>query len=291
MSGPIRSVQTSFRRGGGAIVLALSVAACATVPDRTSDPEAYAEYQSRNDPIEPFNRGVYQVNRVLDVFFLKPAAGWYRLLTPPPVQTAISNFLRNLRSPVVLANDLLQGEFERAGNTSMRFAINSTIGVAGLSDPAANWFDIPRHDEDFGQTLAVWGVDEGPFLMLPVIGPSNPRDAAGLAVDNALLDPLGTFSLWLIDNETLTLLSRVRTGMTVIDARARNYEALEDIEKNTLDPYAALRSLYRQFRAKEISQGRAEGTPDLPGFEDDIPEIPDVPVMPDIPEADEPPGQ
>jgi phospholipid-binding lipoprotein MlaA len=289
-----------------ALLGVLALAACATAPD-PSDREAYAEYEARNDPLEPFNRGVYQVNRYLDALILKPAAGWYRLLTPPPVQTAIGNALDNLRSPAVFANDLMQGEWERAGDTGSRFLINSTLGVGGLGDPAADWFGIEEHGEDFGQTLAVWGVDEGPYLFLPLLGPSNPRDAAGRGVDGFLLDPIGVLS-W-SQGGIWTLVSRTKTGATAVDARAENFDALEDIEKNSLDPYASLRNLYRQFRRREIYHhgGGAGGSPDIPSY-DDIPDIPDIPApdgdlgsepgpaaavgvdLPDIPDAEPAPG-
>jgi len=261
----------------------LLVSACATVPD-PSDTIAYAEYQERNDPIEPFNRGVFEVNRGLDAMFFKPAAQFYRGLTPPFIQEAVTNFLSNLRTPIILANDLLQGEFERAGNTTVRFVINTTLGVAGLGDPATD-LGYKKHDEDFGQTLASWGVGEGPFLMLPVIGPSNPRDAVGLAVDNFLFDPLTIMSL--TEGGGWTVASRVRYAFTLIDARSRNYEALEDIERNSLDPYASLRSLYRQYREKEINQGGFSGDTEFPAF-DDIPDFEDGPDFEESPDAGEP---
>ena len=248
--------------------LLITAAGCASAPDPT-DAVAYADYQARNDPIEPFNRGVYRFNRAIDALFLKPAAGFYRALTPPPVRKAVTNVLANLKSPVVLANDLMQGEMTRAGETAARFVINSTIGVAGIADVANSEFGIPRHGEDFGQTLAVWGVPEGPFLMLPVVGPSNPRDAVGLAVDNLVLDPIA----WWVraKSDDRSIYSYTRFGLTAIDERANVYEALDDIEKNSLDPYAALRSLYRQYRSKEINQGRPTAPIDIPAF-DDIPD-------------------
>lgn len=264
------------REQSSALLLALAVAlltvtGCATRPP-ASDREAVAEYEARNDPLEPFNRRVYALNQALDALFLKPAAIFYRALTPPPVRTGVSNFLHNMKSPVILANDLMQAEFGRAGDTAARFAINSTIGIAGLADPAADHFGIKRHGEDFGQTLAVWGVGEGPFLMLPLLGPSNPRDAVGYAVDSFVLDP---FAWWVrIRNDDRALYSYLRTGMTAVDARSTNFEAIEDIERNSLDPYAALRSLYRQFRSKEIHQGQTPANFDVPDFED----IPDGPA-------------
>ena len=253
-----------------AVTLALLalVSGCATAPD-PSDREAYAEFQATNDPLEPLNRGVFEVNRGLDALILRPAAGFYRFLTPPPIQEAVSNFLRNLRSPIVLANDLMQGEWERAQTTVVRFAINTTAGIGGLGDPATGW-GWPGHSEDFGQTLATWGIPEGPFLMLPVIGPSNPRDAVGLAVDNLLLDPIAWYARY---HDEFAGYAYARTAATLIDFRAQNIEALDDLERNSLDFYAALRSLYRQVRASEIEQGQRS-------MEDVGPTLGDFPEFP-----------
>lgn len=239
-----------------AVLILLSASGCATPPPR-SDVEAYAEWEEINDPIEPFNRVVFGFNQVLDGLFLKPLAEFYKLLLPPPVQTGIHNVLVNLRAPVTLINDLLQGEGSRALNTAGRFAINTTLGVGGFVDWAKDW-GMPPHDEDFGQTLAVWGLGEGPYLVLPLLGPSNPRDALGIAVDSAVLDPFGILASYLIWNESelLRILSFTRAGLTAVDARARNYDALNDIEKNSLDFYATMRSLFRQYREAEIRNGR-----------------------------------
>jgi phospholipid-binding lipoprotein MlaA len=246
---------------------------CATPPD-PSDKEAYAEYEALNDPLEPLNRAVFQVNLAIDAMFLRPWADFYRLMLPPPFREGVHNILTNLRSPVILANDLLQGEFDRAGTTTGRFLINSTLGVGGLADWATD-FGLPYHNEDFGQTLAVWGSPEGPFLMLPLLGPSNPRDAAGLAVDSTILDPFGALNTFGASSEWMVTMSYVRWGMTAIDARAQNVDELDDLQKSSLDYYAALRSLYRQFRNAEIYQGHPPPSSEGPSFEA-FPEIPDA---------------
>lgn len=236
------------------LVAATLLAGCATPPPK-SDPEAYAEFKADNDPLEPLNRGIFAFNQVLDGLFLKPFAEFYKLLLPPPVQTGIHNVLNNLRAPVILVNNLLQGEGSEAANTAGRFVINTTLGVGGFGDVAAYW-GMPYRDEDFGQTLGVWGVGEGPFLMLPLIGPSNPRDATGLLVDSMLIDPLGIVGTYVFDApQTMQTISFIRLSLTAVDARARNYDALADLEKNSLDFYAALRSLYRQYRRGEIYNG------------------------------------
>ena len=239
---------------------------CATPPD-SSDRELYAEFRAINDPIEPLNRGVFEFNQALDAMFLRPLADFYRLLLPPLFQEAVHNFLANLRSPVVLANDLLQGEWERAGTTTSRFLVNSTVGVGGIGDPASD-FGLVYHNEDFGQTLAVWGLSEGPFLMLPLLGPSNPRDATGLVVDSAVLDPIGFLTTIGAGPQWLTTASYGRLGTTAIDARAQNVEELDDLQKSSLDFYATIRSLYRQFRISEIHQGHPPIGEPGPSLED-----------------------
>ncbi|MEK7246697.1 MAG: VacJ family lipoprotein, partial [Pseudomonadota bacterium] len=176
---PVRAVRLFAALALLAAVPPLS--GCATAPD-PSNADALAEYRQINDPIEPANRVIFAFNRAIDAAILKPLAKIYRDFTPKIFQDAVGNILANLRAPVVLANDVLQGEGKRAGNTLARFVVNSTVGLGGMID-AASEMGVPRHAEDFGQTLAVWGVPEGPYLMLPLFGPSNPRDLVGLAAD------------------------------------------------------------------------------------------------------------
>ena len=244
---------------------------CATAPD-PSDTESYAEFRAINDPLEPLNRGVFEFNRALDAMFLRPFADFYRLLLPPPFQEGVHNVLANLRSPVILVNDLLQGEWQRAGTTAQRLVVNTTMGVGGIGDPASD-FGLPAHSEDFGQTLAVWGLPEGPFLMLPVIGPSSPRDATGLAIDSLIIDPLGLMNTLGAQDEWLPAFMLTRFALTAVDARAQNAEEIDDLEKSSLDFYAALRSLYRQFRIAEIHQGQPPPGAQGPSL-DDFPAIP-----------------
>ena len=224
---------------------------CASAPK--GDPEALAEYQKLNDPIEVANRGIFGFNQILDKVLIKPITGIYRALTPAPLRKAFHNFLQNLRTPVILVNDILQGEGGRAGDTLVRFFINSTWGLLGFMDPAAD-MGFAQHDEDFGQTLAVWGVGEGPYLMLPVFGASNPRDLVGKITD-FFVDPI---NMWAAntDNDEVPI---IRTVVSGIDMRDIYWDALEDIEKNSIDPYASIRSLYRQRRNDKIRNG-GEGT-------------------------------
>jgi phospholipid-binding lipoprotein MlaA len=157
----------------------------------------------------------------------------------------VKNFLDNLRSPIIFVNDLLQGEFERAGTTLIRFLMNSSFGIAGINDFAGE-VGLVRHDEDFGQTLAVAGVDSGPYLMLPIFGPSNPRDGIGILID-FLLDPFQYF--------TNSAFGLSRSFTRAVDTRARRYDTIDDLERTSLDFYAAVRSLHRQRRADKIRNG------------------------------------
>ncbi len=247
---------TTMRRGhrptprfAGALAIALGLAlatgGCATRPD-PADREAVEEFQANNDPLEPLNRAAFFVNDGIDTLVLRPAAEAYRIFLPPEVRTAIRNVLANLRSPVILVNDLLQGETDRAGVTLGRFVLNTTIGVGGIWDRARD-FGLLGHTEDFGQTLAVWGLPEGPYLFIPVLGPSNPRDLAGSAADIAI-SPL----TWISGNDTVEAVMISRTALTALDTREGLIEPLDALRQGSLDPYAALRSAYRQRRAAEI---------------------------------------
>ena len=252
-----KSARASLRLGL-VVTAALLAAACATPPK--DDPEALAEFERINDPLEPFNRVVFEVNLTLDGLILKPFATMYRGVMPEVGRTAVHNVLSNLREPVVFVNDVLQGELERAGTAAGRFAINSTIGILGIIDVATD-FGLEQHSEDFGQTFAVWGVGEGPFLMLPLLGPSNPRDAVGL-VAQIFGDPVNIA----LANNDLENAVLARSLLTGLDERERNLDTLDEIERTSLDFYAALRSLYRQRRADEIRNSKPTAVEPAPGI-------------------------
>jgi phospholipid-binding lipoprotein MlaA len=241
----IRDRSRRFRPFAAALALAMLAGGCATRPDPT-DAEAVAEFNANNDPIEPLNRAMFFVNDGIDVLVLRPAAEAYRLFIPPEVRVAIRNVLGNMRAPIILVNDLLQGETQRAATTAGRFLVNTTIGIGGIFDVAKD-FGLLGHTEDFGQTLAVWGTPEGPYLFIPVLGPSNPRDLAGAAAGIAM-DPL----TW-VGGDAVQLVSITRGGTTVVDTREGLIEPLEILRQQSIDPYAALRSAYRQRRAVEIA--------------------------------------
>lgn len=279
--------QSAFaRRVLPAVLLSLLLAACATVPP-ADDAEARAAYAEVNDPLEPLNRVTFGFNRALGKVILEPAAKVYRAVLPEPVRDGLHNALHNLGSPVILANDLLQGEGKRAGNTFLRFLVNSTLGIAGLFDVAKS-FGMEGHDEDFGQTLAVWGAGEGPYLVLPVFGPSSPRDGIGMGAD-LVMDPF----FWIIRSSDEPYLNYVRAGVEGIDLLERNLDELEELERSSIDFYAAMRTRYRENRRGEI-RNNEDLEPELPDylFEDELyDEQPDTPDTPDREEESDAPEE
>lgn len=245
------------------LATALMASGCATPPG-DDDPEAQAEFRDANDPLEPTNRALFAAHEAIDRAVLQPVAEAYRDLTPQGIRIAIRNILGNLRAPVILAGDLLQGNVSRARITLGRFMVNSTIGVGGIIDVAREW-GVPGHTEDSGQTLAVWGVGEGPYLFIPLFGPSNPRDVLGQAMDFAI-NPLSWFGQGaLVDAAGWTQL-----GLTVVDTREALLEPIDQVRATSLDPYTTLRSAYRQRRGYEIrneeERGRVVGPSGVTGF-------------------------
>lgn len=234
-------------------VLALS--ACAT---RQSEPTPSAVY----DPFEGWNRGVYAFNDGVDRAVLEPVAKGYRTVTNEPVRQGVSNFLSNLGQPVVFANTVLQGKPMAALDTVTRFALNTTVGIGGVFDPATA-LDVPRHREDFGQTLGVWGVSSGPYLVVPFMGSSNLRDVIGLGVDGAI-NPINYVEF---DGDTEFRISTAVLG--VVSIRESLIEAVE-ILRDQPEPYVALRRNYTQQRDAAIRDGRELEDPfkDLPEFDD-----------------------
>ena len=242
-----------------AALATLVLSACATAP--ATEPGTIA------DPYEGFNRKMFAFNNGVDKYALSPAATAYKTVTPAFARDRVSDFLSNLNGPVIFANDVLQAEPSRAGTTAARFTINTTIGLLGLWD-AADHFGIDGHSEDFGQTLAVWGVDSGPFLVMPLLGPTTPRDLVGTGVDQAL-DPL----TWVqIDNDDDTDLA-VRAGLSVVgvlNARVKLDEQIDTLNAQP-EPYIALRRIYSSQRQAAIANGKvdeATAYDDLPDFDE-----------------------
>jgi phospholipid-binding lipoprotein MlaA len=232
-----------FLTAAGASAMLL-LAGCASVDDPSG----------ANDPYESWNRQVFDFNQQVDKAFIKPVAQAYVAAVPDPAREGVHNFLVNLNLPVTFANDVLQGEIERSTETVARFTVNSTLGIAGLVDVATD-MGIPFHTEDFGQTLAVWGVQEGSYLVLPIVGPDPPRDIAG-QIGDVFLDPW-TYYPHIRDKFWWSVGRGVLSG---IDLRSRNLESLDAIERQSIDFYASIRSLYRQNRNNEIRNGKPDVT-------------------------------
>jgi phospholipid-binding lipoprotein MlaA len=233
-----------------ALVALWMTAACST--GTSAQPNA-------GDPLETFNRGTFQFNLTLDRYILEPIAKTYRFVTPGFVRTGITNALHNLGTPVTVANDLLQGEPRRATESVGRFMFNTILGFGGFVDVGGMLGMPERHREDFGQTLAVYGVGSGPYLMVPLLGPSNPRDLAGLVVDFAF-DPFTFFAP--------TEASLARRGTDVVSVRERNIENFDELERTSIDFYAATRTLAQQFRETQIRNGAPAPLDDI--YNEDI---------------------
>lgn len=225
----MKTVATCALLGG-----TLGLAGCATGMDR--DPR---------DPIEPFNRAMYSFNETVDKVVLKPLAKGYQAITPAPVDKGVTNFFNNLGDLRSAVNNLLQFKVGRAVSDVGRFAINSTIGVLGLMDVASN-MDLPRYNEDFGQTLGVWGVGPGPYIVLPFFGPSSGRDGVGVVVD-WFTDPI-----MLIDDDAVRWAVR---GLKVVDTRADLLGASRILDQAALDPYAFVRDAFLQQRQSLVYDG------------------------------------
>jgi len=236
----------------------LALAACAKRPP-ASDPDALQEYEQTNDPLEPTNRVFYAINNGLDTVLMRPLAVTYKTVFPEVVRGHLHNLLANLSSPVLFANDVLEAKSRRAGDTFMRFVINTTVGVGGIFDVASGW-GYPSHDADGGITLAVWGLPNGPYLFLPFLGPSSPRDVTGFGADIAL-DPFNYASHhgWSTFNWT-------RFGVSAVDARARVLNETDQIKQQALDPYATFRSLYRQHRQSQIEAVESDNRHTIPNW-------------------------
>jgi len=208
-----------------------------------------AEDAQTNDPLEGFNRAMFAFNDTVDTYALKPIAKGYRFVTPDIIEKGVSNFFDNLGEVSNVVNNSLQGKFSDAGNDALRFAINSTVGVLGLVDVASE-FDLPEHDEDFGQTLGVWGVESGPYIVLPLLGPTTARDGAGLVADY-FTDPVN----YIDDNGDRNAVTLVR----LVDTRSRLLVSESLISG---DKYTFIRDAYLQRRDFAVSDGEVDSYDD-----------------------------
>lgn len=235
----------------GLVFSAALLAGCAQVPqDAGQNPE---------DPWETFNRNMWAFNEGVDAV-VKPVTEGYRFIVPKPAREGVSNFFDNLLEPGNAVNNLLQGKAGGTLTSVFRFVLNSTIGIGGLFD-VATWVGMERQPEDFGQTLGVWGVGDGPYLVLPFLGPSGARDIWRWPVQ-AALNPM-TYVLW--DEDWYWEAAYV--AVDGIDTRSRLIDSgFDDMLVNTLDPYTAVRTAYRQLRRNQVSDGQQTGEEQLRGL-------------------------
>ncbi|MES2502236.1 MAG: VacJ family lipoprotein [Pseudomonadota bacterium] len=227
-------------------LLAILVTGCAT---------------ANKDPLEGINRGVYKFNDVADRAVIKPVATVYKKVTPTPIRKGFNNFFNNLGALTTVLNDLLQFKFAHAFTDAGRFVINTTFGLAGFID-VASMDNIPNRKEDFGQTLGYWGVGNGAYLVLPLIGPSTVRDAGGFAIDRMTSDPI----TYTHNIGEIRLHNQLRTAQ-LIDTRTELLDAGDLVDNASLDPYSFMRDAYLQRRASLVADGIASDKPADDGFE------------------------
>jgi phospholipid-binding lipoprotein MlaA len=255
-----------LRAGAGALLLA-SLAGCAT-----------ANMGTPGDPLERMNRGTHRFNTAIDRAVLKPVAVGYRKHVPAPVRVGVNNFLENLSYPTTIVNNLLQGKVRDTLNDIGRFTVNSTIGLAGIFDPATR-FGFARNDEDFGQTLGRWGVPAGPYLVLPFFGPSTVRDGPALIVD------------WQTDlrvgDQVEPAVEWAMIGLSLVNRRAQFLE-FDDTWATAYDPYGFIRDAWLQRREYRVRDGDTGDADPLEGLED--PEPPEDPAGA-APPPDQPPAE
>lgn len=207
----------------------------------TADPD----FSDPRDPLEGFNRVMFSFNDLLDRAFVKPLAEGYSLIVPAPMDKGVTNFFNNLEDITSAINSLLQFKIAHAATNLTRVVVNTTVGIGGLFDVASH-LDLQRHEEDFGQTLGTWGVASGPYLVLPVLGPSSGRDAIGVVVD------------WFTDPVTYVQDDTVRwslRGLDLVETRASLLNASRVVDQAALDPYAFVRDVYLQRRRSVVYDG------------------------------------
>jgi phospholipid-binding lipoprotein MlaA len=242
-----------------ALLLAGLLSGCATPPP-ASDTADYQAYQQNNDPWEPTNRVFYKVNDKLDRYVMKPVAKGYIHITTLSIRTHVGDFVTNIGEPGRLIYFAAGGKPRDAGTALVRFVVNSTVGIGGIFDPATH-LGYPETDTDFGLTLAEWGVPAGPYLYLPVFGPSGARDVfswpAAFFLTPTFPAPPST---------GLTAFSYSETALHLVNTRAQFLDPIDQIEATALDPYATFRSLYRQSRASQLQLIDQRDTPTVPDW-------------------------
>ena len=239
------------------LLLSLFLGACAA-PHKT-DVSASAQQGGVYDPWEPYNRVMFSFNMGVDKYLYKPIAKGYRKIVPSPIRTGISNFSNNLRQPYYFIQRLLQGEPDKAADALGRFFINTVFGLGGLLDFAGEAKnDLKRSDTSFAETLAVWGVPEGPYFVVPFIPfPMTVRDAGGYA-GGIVMNPMwGT--VWGVNETWLNAVSWTETGLYYVDLREKTIDLMDELEASSIDFYATMREMYRQ----KLRYTGKEGAPEL----------------------------
>lgn len=250
--------------GKTSIILVMSVLSCLFLASCSSTAEhpIMAGDIIIDDPLENHNRRIFAFNAAVDNAVIHPIVEGYRAVVPSPGRTGVRNFLRNIKSPVTFANQVLQGDLPGAKDVVLRAVINSLVGLGGLFDVAGSE-GIEYEPEDFGQTLAVWGVGHGPYMVVPFLGPSSIRDYAGYAVDS-FADPLR----WYLHNIDEEGIYYAKVGLEYLDLRESLIDVLEDLESSSIDYYAAVRATYYQRRDALIRDEDPESAPAFPSYDD-----------------------
>jgi len=241
------------------LILAGLLSACATPPPQ-SDTADYQAYVQQDDPIEPTNRVFYNVNDKIDRYAFKPIAKGYVAITNQTIRNHVGDFVTNIQEPGRLVYFMFGGKPRDAGTSLVRFMVNSTVGVGGIFDPATA-LGYPETDTDFGLTLAEWGVPAGPYIYLPVFGPSGARDIFSIPAQ-FFLTPVEVAPA----SEALRIFNYSETALHLVNTRAQFLDPIDQIQATALDPYATFRSLYRQERASQLQLIDQRDTPTIPDW-------------------------
>jgi phospholipid-binding lipoprotein MlaA len=248
--------------GFAALAIGVATPAAPAFADDAAGGDAEFDDSGPNDPWEGFNRAIFAFNEKVDIYFLRPVAVGWDFILPDLVQTGIRNVFSNIRFPIIFVNDLLQAKPIEASKDLGRFVLNSTVGIGGILDPAKD-VGLEGNDEDFGQTLGYWGVPPGPYLVLPFLGPSSPRDTIGLAADSATM-PYPYFVAWYV--------SAAITATNGVNRRARYIEEIDENRKTALDFYSFQRNAHVSYRENLVNERETDDeqpTDDLYYFGDE----------------------
>ena len=248
------------------LVLVCGVTLGMTACSANGKPNVHSEYNQAHtipDPLEGLNRAILKFNTGVDIILIEPIAGAYKFIVPEVARDSVQNFMRNLRTPVYVANNVLQGDIGDAGVGTARFVVNTTFGIAGLFDVAKK-HGLGFEQEDFGQTLATWGVGDGFYIVWPILGPSSLRDSVGMGVDT-LADPVRIVAF----SEDEEWIYYTRNAIEAVDNRSRLLETIRDTRENSLDYYSSLKSIYEQRRSALIRDSVYTNNYDIPSYEYD----------------------